>query len=531
MKKWFPLIILSCAQFIMVLDSTVMNVSISAVVKDLNTSVSALQAAITFYALTMAAFMLAGGKLGDIFGKRKVFIVGSIVYGIGSLITAISLNIQTLFIGWSIIEGLGAVMVIPAIAALTARNYTGRSRALAFAVIGAITGGAAAAGPLIGGFMTTYLSWRYVFAAETVVMIGVILFAKNINDSAKSKAKIKIDYPSVGLSVVGMTMLVYGMLQSKVWGWVTPLNIPQINGKDIAPLGISIVAYLIVGGLAVLYAFYRRCQKLEQDRRNPLLSVSMLQLPQLRAGLATLGGQYLITAAVFFVIPIYLQMLLGLDALKTGIKILPLSLALVFASIIGARLINKYTYKQIVRLGQMSLVIGALVLVGAINPQLKGFVFGLGMFIVGVGLGLLASQLGNINMSSVPASKSSEAGGLQGTAQNLGSSFGTALIGSIMLASLATNFITTINASPDIPQNVKNAISQNAKKDIQIVPVSDVANIAKSVGLNQSQAEAVSQSYTDSQVSSLKLSMFLIAVLGLAMMVFSRAIPNKKLTG
>lgn len=530
MKKWLPVIILACAQFIMVLDSTVMNVSISEVVKDLNTSVSALQAAITFYALTMAALMLTGGKLGDIFGKRKIFVIGSIIYGIGSFITAISPNIQTLFIGWSIIEGLGAVMVIPAIAALTARNYTGRDRALAFAVIGAITGAAAAAGPLIGGFMTTYLSWRYVFAAETIIMAGVILFVKNISDSAKIKTKVKIDYPSVGLSVIGMTMLVYGMLQSKIWGWVTPLNIPQINGRDIAPLGISIVAYLVVGGLIVLYVFYRRCQKLEQARRNQLLSVSMLQIPQLRAGLATLGGQYLITAAIFFVIPIYLQMLLGLDALKTGIKILPLSIALILASIIGSRLINKYTPKQIVRLGQLGLVIGAFVLIGAINPQLKGFVFGLGMFIVGSGLGLLASQLGNINMSAVPASKSSEAGGLQGTAQNLGSSLGTALIGSIMLASLATQFITTVNTSPDIPQNVKTTLSQNAKKSIQIVPVSEVTSIAKEAGLNQSQAEAISQSYATSQVNSLKLSMFSIVALSLAMMVFSRAIPNKKLT-
>lgn len=530
MKKWLPLIILALAQFIMVLDSTVMNVSISAVVRDLNTTVSALQACITFYALTMAALMLTGGKLGDIFGKRKTFVIGSIVYAAGSFITAISPNIQTLFIGWSIVEGLGAVMVIPAIAALVAFNYKGRERAVAFAVIGGISGAAAAAGPLIGGFMTTYLSWRYVFLGEVIIMAVVVLFARQIADSKASLEKIKIDLASVALSVIGMTMLVFGMLQSKIWGWIIPLNIPEVNGQAIAPLGISIVAYLIIIGVIVLYSFYRRQVKLEAAKKNPLLSVSMLKIAQLRSGLASLGGQYLITAAVFFVVPIYLQMLLGYDALKTGIKILPLSIAVILASVVGQRLVTRYTPKNIVRLGQLCLVAGAFILIGAINPELKGFAFGLGMFIVGTGLGLLASQLGNVNMSSVPESQSSEAGGLQGTFQNFGSSLGTALIGSIMMASLATQFATVVNSNPDIPQPTKAAISQNARKNIQIVPVSEVAGIARAAGLNQQQAESLSQDYTTAQVNSLKQSMFFIAIIGLLMLALSRNIPNKKLT-
>lgn len=516
--------------FIMVLDSTVMNVSISAVVKDLNSTVSALQACITFYALTMAALMLTGGKMGDILGRRKTFVIGSIVYGIGSFITAISPNIQTLFVGWSVIEGLGAVLVIPAIAALVAVNYKGRDRAIAYAAIGGISGAAAAAGPLIGGFMTTYLSWRYVFLGETIIMALVLLFVKLIADSKKSEVKVKIDITSVVLSVVGMTMVVFGMLQSKVWGWIIPLNIPEINGRQIAPLGVSIVAYLIILGIGVLYVFYRRQFKLETTKKNPLLSVSMLKIAQLRSGLASLGGQYLITAAIFFVIPIYLQMLLGYDALKTGIKILPLSIAVILASVAGQRLISRYTPKNVARLGQLSLVVGALILVGAINPELKGFAFGLGMFIVGTGLGLLASQLGNVNMSSVPEAQSSEAGGLQGTFQNFGSSLGTALIGSIMMASLASQFVTTVNANPDIPQNVKTTISQNARKSIQIVPVSEVAGIAESAGLSEQQAQALSQDYATAQVNSLKQSMFFIAIIGLLMLALSRNIPNKKLT-
>src|SRR3954453_19072062 len=180
MKKWFVVLILGAAQFVMVLDGTVMNVSISQVVHDLDSTVTAMQAAITFYTLTMAALMLLGAKLGDVWGRKRALVIGSIIYAIGSGTTALAPNMAVLFLGWSIIEGLGAVLVIPAVAALIADNYEGRDRITAFAVIAAVTGAPVAAGPLIGGFMTTYLSWRYVFVAEGLIMIVVVLFARRI---------------------------------------------------------------------------------------------------------------------------------------------------------------------------------------------------------------------------------------------------------------------------------------------------------------------------------------------------------------
>jgi MFS family permease len=155
MKKWSVLAILGCAQFVMVLDGTVMNVSLSAVVKDLDGTVEGMQTAITFYTLTMATLMLLGAKLGAVWGRRRALVIGSIIYGLGSLTTALAPNMALLFLGWSIIEGLGAVLVIPAIAALTADNYEGKDRITAFAMIGALSGAAVAAGPLIGGFVTT----------------------------------------------------------------------------------------------------------------------------------------------------------------------------------------------------------------------------------------------------------------------------------------------------------------------------------------------------------------------------------------
>ena len=188
MRKWIPIIILASGQFVMTLDTSVMNVSISQITADLNTSIQGVQAAITLYALVMAALMLTGAKLGDIYGRNRMFAIGLAVYGTGSLITALSPNLTVLLVGWSGIEGLGAIMVIPGIAALTAANYEGKDRAVAYALIGGITAVAVAAGPLIGGWVTTNASWRYVFAGETVIVTGIILRAGTDRPGAEGRA-------------------------------------------------------------------------------------------------------------------------------------------------------------------------------------------------------------------------------------------------------------------------------------------------------------------------------------------------------
>src|SRR5215213_8003186 len=177
---WLPIAILASAQFVMVLDSSVMNVSISQIVADLDTTIQGVQLAITAYTLVMASLMLAGAKLGDILGSGRAFAIGLAVYGLGSLTTSLSPNLTVLLIGWSLVEGLGAALVIPAIVSLIASTYSGPRRALAFGVIGGVAGAAIAAGPLIGGWMTTELSWRYVFAGEVVIVICVLLLRRHL---------------------------------------------------------------------------------------------------------------------------------------------------------------------------------------------------------------------------------------------------------------------------------------------------------------------------------------------------------------
>lgn len=525
MKKWMVIIILGVSQFVMILDSTVMNVSISNVAKDLGTTITGMQAAITFYALTMAALMLTGGKLGDIWGRRRAFQIGSIIYGLGSLITALAPSLGVLLLGWSVTEGLGAILVIPAIAALAAANYKGKDRVVAFSILGAATGLAAAVGPIIGGLVTTYLSWRYVFACETVIMVGVLLLSNKISDPGRVKG-IKLDIPSVILSASGMALLVFGVLQSKTWGWVKPLATPQIGSQQIAPFGISIVAYLILAGVIVLKLFIDRQKMLEASGRDGLVKASLLKTPVLRSGLGALLSQYFVIAALFFVVPVYLQTILGLNALQTGLKLIPLSIGLVIFAALGSRLSVKYSAKKISRGGQICMAAGSLLILASIEPSLKSAIFWAGMFVIGAGFGLLASQLGNVNMSAVGKQDTAEVGGLQGTYQNLGSSFGTALVGSIFVLTLTTGFGQAISSNQQLSNDTKNRITSSTQTGVQIISPSQAEALVIDNGGDQASAKTVADVYQTTQVNALRQAMFFVFAMAIASLLLTANLPS-----
>jgi MFS family permease len=524
MKRWFVIVILAVSQFVMVLDSTVMNVSISQVADDLGTTITGMQAAITFYTLTMAAFMLTGGKLGDKWGRSRAFKIGSVVYGIGSLLTALSPNLTMLLVGWSLVEGLGAILVIPAIAALAAINYSGKARVAAFSILGAVTGLAAAAGPLIGGLVTTYSSWRYVFVAETVVMVVVLIFSGRIKDVPGDKG-LRIDLLSVILSALGMALVVFGVLQSKTWGWLVPLNPPVINGTEIAPLGVSPVTWLILIGIVVLWWFVSRQRKLEERGRMPLLKVGLFRIPALRSGLSGFLVQYFAIAALFFVIPVYLQTMQGYDALETGLKILPLSAGLIICSILGSWLTARRSAKRIAQLGQITMAVGLLFVLFAIQPQLAGWPFAIGMFIVGAGFGLLASQLGNVNMSAVEKEDTSEVGGLQGTFQNLGSSFGTAIVGSMFILLLASGFGSAVAQNAALDDETRGQVNTYLENGVPIISEEEAAQIVVDAGGSADVAQVIANDYAESQVQALKQAIFIVFALMVLSLLLSRNLP------
>jgi MFS family permease len=505
MKNRSTIMILGAAQFIMVLDTTVMNVSISQVVSDLDTTVSAVQLAITAYALVMAAFMLTGAKLGDMFGRRRIFSIGLGIYGAGSLITALSPNVGVLLFGWSFTEGIGACLVIPAIAALTAANYDGKERALAFGLLGGIAGAGVAAGPLIGGFVTSALTWRVVFAAETVVVVAVLLFGVSRIKDSPAVARESLDKVGAALSALGLGLIVFGILKSSQWGLITPTAPPTINGTEITPFGLSVVPFVVAAGFGVLIGFRHWEQREEQAGRQPLLRPGLLASNlQLRGGLTMFVSSYLIMAGSFFVLPLYLQLVLGKDALDTGIAILPISVAMIIAAVIGGRLADRVAPRRIARIGLAILFVGLIGLLSSISPQLNSPIFSVSLAFFGAGIGFVVSQLGNVVMSSVDESQSSEAGGLQGSAQSLGNSLGTALIGSILLAGLTTGFHDRIRADENIPSGVQKQIVSGTEQGVPMVSRPDVESIVDKADLPSQQAEAVVDDYGEAQIDALK---------------------------
>ncbi|MAP62898.1 MAG: MFS transporter [Microbacterium sp.] len=526
MKRWGVLVILAVAQFVMVLDSTVMNVSISQVASDLDTTITGMQAAITFYTLTMAAFMLTGGKLGDRWGRARAFRIGAVVYGVGSLVTALSPNLTVLLLGWSLVEGLGAVLVIPAIAALAAINYDGRARVTAFSALGAVTGLAAAAGPLIGGLVTTYASWRFVFVGETIVMIAILLASRSIKDVAADRS-LRIDVGSVVLSAGGMALVVFGVLQSKTWGWFVPLAPPKIGSVEIAPLGVSPVTYLILLGAIVLWWFGQRQRRLVETGRVPLLKVSLFRIGALRSGLSGFLVQYFAIASLFFVIPVYLQTMQGYDALGTGVKILPLSVGLIVFSAVGSWLTSRRSARRIAQTGQATMATGLLFVLVAIRPELAGWPFAIGMFVVGAGFGLLASQLGNVNMSAVERGDSSEVGGLQGTFQNLGSSFGTAVVGSVFILLLAGGFTTAVSENTGISAEQQALVTTAIEGAVPIVSQDEAERLVREGGGSAEVAAEVAQDYADSQIEALQQAIFIVFALLVISLLLSRNLPAR----
>ena len=510
---------LAAAQFIMVLDTTVMNVSITQVAADLNTTVVGLQTAITMYTLVMAAFMLLGGKLGDRWGAKRAFIIGLLVYGLGSMTTALSQSLGMLLVGWSFIEGFGAILVIPAIAALTAGTYTGRQRAMAYGILGGVSGASAALGPLIGGWVTTYYSWRLVFAAETVVVLALMLFLRLIPTMAGRKSK--LDITGAVLSAAGLGAVVFGILRSGQWGWIAPSA-----SAPFTLLGLSPVIWLISGGLVLLGFFARHEQGMLDAGKEPLLDTRLLKIPPMRAGLVTYLCQQFIIMGTFFVLPLYLQTVLGYDALQTGIVLLPLSLALLVFALGGARLAGRHSPKRIAAAGLLCMLGGLILLVAFTGPDLRSAGFTIALALVGAGNGLLVSQLGNVIMSSVPAERGSEAGGLQGTAMNLGASLGVALIGSILIASLVGGFQKAVLADPALAA-VAPQLSAQAEESANFVSVEQVAAAAEAAGLSPEEVAAVTEQYADAQIMALKVAFAALAFFALLALWYVQSLPNR----
>jgi EmrB/QacA subfamily drug resistance transporter len=523
--RWGTLFALAAAQFLMVLDQAVMNVSISQLVADFDTTVAAIQGIITLYALVMAMFMLTGGKIGDITGRRRAFVIGLVIYGCGSALTAMAPTIGILALGWSVLEGLGAALVLPALAALIAGNFQGRQRVVAYAVIGGVAGAGIAVGPIIGGWATTELSWRVVFAGEVVIVIVILAMTGLIGDAPREGPAPHLDYLGSALSALGFGTIVLGVLQASSWGWFTPKDSP------LTPLGFSLTPFVVGAGALLLWMFVLWERRRERRGEDPLVHLDLLRIPTLRAGLINLFSQNLVLMGIFFVVPLYLQLVLGLDALETGIKMLPVSITMLITSALGSRLSLRFSVRSIVRTGLLVIAVAVVVLLVTIQPELDGVMFAVSMALLGVGMGLLASQLGNVVQSSVDASGRSEAGGLQYTGQQLGSSLGVALIGAIVLAGLSSAFLANISEDERVSDEIASQVGVALDGSVDFVSAQQVEAAAGDAGLDATTTDGIVEGYSDAQLQALKAGLFAAAAIAMATLFFTGDLPSRVASG
>lgn len=522
------LVIMALAQFLMVIDTTVMNVSISYLVHDLDTTVTAVQSAITLYTLVMATTMIIGGKLGDVWGRRRAFRIGLVVYAMGSGITSISQGIGMLYFGWSLLEGLGAALIMPAIAALIAANFTGAKRASAYGVIAAAGAAACALGPIIGGFVTTEFSWRYVFISESVLCIGMLFFTGSIKD-ADVDERPKLDLVGGAMAGLGLGLIVFGVLKSSTWGWVTPQSSPSRNGSVIAPLGISLVLWMILSGFLVLWSFMRWLDHREATGRSTLVSPELFKNRQLVGGLITITFQNLIQMGMFFAVPLFLSIVLGLSAFETGIALVPLSFALVIAAMGAPRLAPKASPRLVCRIGLFAMFLAAMGTQGSIEAGATAATLVVPLLAMGFGIGLLASQVGNVVVSSVPIEKSSEAGGLQYTAQNLGASLGTAFVGAVLIAGLATSLASGVTQSTVLNDQVKSQSELVIDEGVAFQSDAQLeASLAKTT-LSPADQQEIVRINAAARIDALRKAMAAVALFAVIALFFTGRLPGESL--
>ncbi|MFD8951327.1 MFS transporter [Streptomyces xanthophaeus] len=513
------LLTLAAGQFLMALDSSVMNVSIATVADDVGTTVTGIQGAITAYTLVMAMFMIPGGKVGALIGHKRAFLIGCVIYGCGSLTTALAPNLTVLLLGWSLLEGLGAALILPAIVALVAGNFTAERRPGAYGLVAASGAAAIAVGPLIGGVATTYFSWRWVFAGEVVIVLAILVLARRTADAPVGERR-RIDLVGAVLSAIGLGAFVYGVLRSSEWGWFLP--------KPGAPawLGISLVVWLMLAGLFLLWLFLHWESRLVARRREPLVNPALLRNRQLTGGLTMFFFQYLVQMGVFFVVPLYLSVALGLSALQTGARILPLSLTLLAAAILIPRLLPDVSARRVVRLGVLALLAGAVALLAALDADAGAEIVTIPLLLIGLGMGALASQLGAVTVSAVPDKQSAEVGGIQNAVTNLGASIGTALAGSILIAALTASFLTTIAQNPAVPDQVKSQANVKLESGVPFMSDVQLKSALEEAGTSPEVASAAIEANKAARLDGLRAALAVLAAAALLAMFFTQRIPT-----
>jgi EmrB/QacA subfamily drug resistance transporter len=441
-------ILLAMAMFVLVVDTSLMNVSISAVVRDIGTTVSGVQSAIALEALVSAAFILIGSKVGDLIGRRLAYVLGLLGYAVGALAMALAQGLTAIIIFWAVVGGIGAALLLPAMQSLIHGNFQGVAQKKAYALVGAAAAIAAAVGPLLGGFITTYLSWRIAFLLEDIIIAIVLSGIRLVRDVPYTGPR-RVDAVGAVLSVLGMGGIVLSIL---VW---------QEGGESVGAL-------LAIGAIALATLAYWLMRRARQGKPT-LLDPGLFSSKLFRFGVSGQILQQIALGGTMIALPIYLQMVLEYNAMQAGLSLAPLSLSMFGMALLAGRRAGKRRPASVIRLGFVLLTTGLLVLLPIVPRADSGWWLLVPLVVAGSGLGLLVSQLNNYTLSPISEERVSEAAGVNSAAGSFGLSFGLAFAGAIMLATLSITFTDMARASTVLPPSDQERVAQALEDDAQVM--------------------------------------------------------------
>ena len=524
----YLLIPLALAQLINAYDTTAMNVAVSKVVPSLHTTVAGVQAGITIYSLVMAAFMITGSKIGDIWGRKKTFMLGVTMYGVGALITAFSRNLGMMVTGWSLLEGLGSALMIPAIFALVSSMLPpGKQRLKGFALIGSAAAAGAALGPLLCGFWATVVTWRASFLSEVAVVVVVLLLHKRLAvEEDPNRKKPQLDALGAVLSALGLAILVMGFLQASTYGWLTARVPFKVGGKVIITKGgISPVIPFVIAGLLVLGLFVLWQRHRTNAKKEPLVNLGIFKGRAVAIGLPVVLMLMFMQAGMLFICPVFLQMSLGQSPLVSGLTILPLTVFLILFSQVAAKL-NKVQPRKLIMIGMVLIPLGLMLIWWLLEDKPSALQMIPGLIVVGVGIGLVNAPLLNLVQSSLPAEESGEISGVNRAFSNLGGSLGTAIAGAVLMSVLISSFSGLLLKNPVIPQAEKQKIESKLAQDARTVSDKQVRSYLAAKSFNPRVGTALYDINQKSRNKALLTALLAVGVLGVLGFLFSIFLPR-----
>ena len=480
------------AMFVLVVDTSLMNVSIAAVVRDLDTTVSGVQSAIALEALVSAAFILIGSKVGDLIGRKRAYVLGLLGYAVGALAMALAQSLTAIIIFWAVVGGLGASLLLPAMQSLIHGNFEGAAQRKVYALVGAAAAIAAAVGPLLGGFITTYLSWRVGFLLEVVVIAVVLSGIRLVRDVPYTGAR-GVDAVGAVLSVLGMGGIVLGIL---VW---------QEGGESVGAL-------LVIGAVALAALVWWLGRRKRQGKPT-LLDPELFRSKVFRFGISGQLLQQIALGGTMIALPIYLQMVLEYNAMQAGLSIAPLSLTMFGVALLAGKKAGGRRPSSIIRLGFALLTTGLVVLVPIVPRADSGWYLLVPLIIAGSGLGLLVSQLNNYTLSPISEERVSEAAGVNSAAGSFGLSFGLAFAGAIMLATLSITFTNMAEASTVLPPAEQQHVAQVLEDDAEVMTNTQLEELL--AGQPEAIQDEIIRINTDARPLALQVALLIPILAGL----------------